>query len=294
MKNQDENKVSNKSYRISPDDANFDIYVLAGALAGLSVDMILFPIDTIKTRLQSPSGFRKSGGFSRIYSGIGSIATGSAPGAAIFFMVYESTKSLLQKNFPSFNENHRAGSYILAASCGEICACLIRVPVEVVKQRAQANQMNSWFVLRTTVKHTGLKGLYRGFSSTLIREIPFSAIQFPLWEFGKSFWSRFNDRSSQLDMCHPYQSMICGSIAGGVAAFLTTPLDVAKTQIMLGNFGAQNEIASPKNYLQTFKIIYSTRGFKGLFSGAIPRSIWISFGGAIFLGGYEKIISLLS
>ena len=39
----------------------------------------MFPLDTIKTRLQSVEGFRKAGGLRGIYSGIGSVAVGSVP-----------------------------------------------------------------------------------------------------------------------------------------------------------------------------------------------------------------------
>lgn len=51
----------------------------AGGVAGVSVDLILFPLDTIKTRLQSPQGFNKAGGFRGIYAGVPSAAIGSFP-----------------------------------------------------------------------------------------------------------------------------------------------------------------------------------------------------------------------
>lgn len=41
--------------------------------------MVLFPLDTLKTRLQAAQGFRKAGGFHGIYKGIGPQAIGSAP-----------------------------------------------------------------------------------------------------------------------------------------------------------------------------------------------------------------------
>lgn len=63
--------------------------LVAGGCAGTSVDVALFPIDTLKTRLQSPQGFVKAGGFSGIYNGLGAAAAGSAPGAALFFSTYE-------------------------------------------------------------------------------------------------------------------------------------------------------------------------------------------------------------
>ena len=42
----------------------------------MAVDLILFPLDTIKTRLQSATGFTRSGGLSSIYSGIASTLIG--------------------------------------------------------------------------------------------------------------------------------------------------------------------------------------------------------------------------
>ena len=105
--------------------------LLAGGMAGTAVDITLFPIDTIKTRLQSKAGFLKSGGFHRIYAGVGAAALGSAPNAALFFAAYETSKGVLRRDSP-FN-------HMIAASIGEISACLIRVPVEIVKQRRQAD-----------------------------------------------------------------------------------------------------------------------------------------------------------
>ena len=56
----------------------------AGGLAGTSVDLLFFPIDTVKTRLQSAQGFAKAGGFGGIYKGVGSVIVGSAPGGVYF------------------------------------------------------------------------------------------------------------------------------------------------------------------------------------------------------------------
>uniref|UniRef100_A0A8V0ZGS1 Mitochondrial S-adenosylmethionine carrier protein n=1 Tax=Gallus gallus TaxID=9031 RepID=A0A8V0ZGS1_CHICK len=75
---------------------------------------------------------------------------------------------------------------MVAASLGEVVACLIRVPSEVVKQRAQVSPSAGTFrILSHTLYHEGIQGLYRGYKSTVLREIPFSLVQFPLWEFLK-------------------------------------------------------------------------------------------------------------
>lgn len=60
-------------------------------------------------------------------------------------------------------------------------------------------------------------------------QIPFTSIQFPLYEFFKVRASyHLGDRPLKA-----YEAAGCGSVAGGVAAAATTPLDVLKTRVML-------------------------------------------------------------
>jgi solute carrier family 25 S-adenosylmethionine transporter 26 len=79
-------------------EPTFTISLLGGGIAGTTVDVALFPIDTIKTRLQSPQGFLKAGGFKGVYKGLSAAAVGSAPGASLFFATYEMAKQQLLKN----------------------------------------------------------------------------------------------------------------------------------------------------------------------------------------------------
>uniref|UniRef100_A0A8C1UKM2 Mitochondrial S-adenosylmethionine carrier protein n=1 Tax=Cyprinus carpio TaxID=7962 RepID=A0A8C1UKM2_CYPCA len=241
----------------------------AGGCAGMCVDLTLFPLDTIKTRLQSQQGFYKTGGFRGIYAGLPSAAIGSFPNAAVFFVTYESTKSL----FSGYSATNLAPiTHMLAASLGEIVACLIRVPTEVVKQRTQASpSLNTYRVLLNTLQEEVC--------------IPFSLVQFPLWEYLKAVW--WMRQGGRLDS---WQAAVCGALAGGVAAFVTTPLDVAKTWIMLAKTGTSTASGNIPTVLYE---VWRSRGIPGLFAGSIPRVTFISMGGFIFLGAYEKVRRML-
>lgn len=57
-------------------------------MAGLAVDTVMHPIDTIKTRQQLIRGGGSFFPSRMLYSGIGAVALGSAPSAAIFWAVY--------------------------------------------------------------------------------------------------------------------------------------------------------------------------------------------------------------
>jgi solute carrier family 25 S-adenosylmethionine transporter 26 len=118
---------------------------------------------------------------------------------------------------------------MIAAALGETTCCIVRVPFEVIKQRAQANRhLKAREILYHTVKTEGTIGLYRGYVSTITREIPFSFIQYPIWEYLKGKWGEFQGESID-----PWQGAVCGAIAGCIAAGTTTPLDVVKTRVML-------------------------------------------------------------
>nr|XP_023649728.1 S-adenosylmethionine mitochondrial carrier protein isoform X2 [Paramormyrops kingsleyae] len=61
----------------------FTASLVAGGIAGMCVDLTLFPLDTIKTRLQSPQGFARAGGLRGIYAGVPSAAVGSFPNGGL-------------------------------------------------------------------------------------------------------------------------------------------------------------------------------------------------------------------
>ncbi|KAI9803380.1 MAG: S-adenosylmethionine transporter [Piccolia ochrophora] len=269
--------------------------LLAGGIAGTTVDLSLYPIDTLKTRLQSSVGFGASGGISGVYKGVGSALVGSAPGAALFFVTYEATKQLFRAGRRA-DEKLAGGpgrgtlgawseplEHMGAASLGEVAACAVRVPTEVVKQRAQASQHpSSWSALRHILEQRrsiGLPGvwreLYRGWTITVVREVPFTVIQFPLWE-GMKEWRR---RTAGRDSITAVESGVFGSIAGAVAAGITTPLDVLKTRMMLSR--------DKQHVLPLLTQILRDSGPRAFFAGIGPRILWISAGGAIFLGSYQ-------
>lgn len=88
-------------------------------------------------------------------------------------------------------------------------ACLIRVPVEVIKQRRQA-------LLKDKVSSLGLKTLYRGYGTTVLRDMPFGFTQMPLWEYFKFRYKQYMKRE-----CTPLEGAICGAVSGNYSTKLS-------------------------------------------------------------------------
>ena len=279
--------------------------LLAGGLAGTSVDLALFPIDTLKTRLQSPYGFLAAGGFRGVYRGVLVAAIGSAPGAALFFSTYETMKPIISSQLRGGGNEivSAAPTHMISASIGECAACLIRVPTEVIKSKMQTNAIGSSSLsstIRTVLSERDgravgsnvLGGLYRGLGITLMREVPFAFIQFPIYERLKLEWKKTKSRHDDglVVECSPIQAAACGSIAGGIAAAITCPLDVIKTRLMLGT----DKLGVP--YLGVGDVVQRLAKEEGkaiFFSGIQPRVMWISIGGFVFFGAYETYRSFL-
>ncbi|RZC41889.1 S-adenosylmethionine mitochondrial carrier protein -like protein, partial [Asbolus verrucosus] len=176
-----------------------------GGAAGLTVDVVLFPLDTIKTRLQAAQGFAKAGGFRGVYKGLGPQVIGSAPQAALFFLTYESFKHYME---PKVGPHWLPFVHMTGASIAEVVACLIRVPIEVVKQRRQTSKHTSWRILRhawrtedkkvantlkvRTVlkqvhKELGIRGLFAGFVPRVLWITLGGYIFFGMYDLSKNF-----------------------------------------------------------------------------------------------------------
>ena len=105
--------------------------LVSGAAAGLAVDLALFPLDTLKVRLQASNTLQITK--NSLFRGVSSVMLGSAPGgtlllivAAIFFTTYQyGLTQLTLKNYPPTT------CLLLAASIAEICACVARVNFQI-------------------------------------------------------------------------------------------------------------------------------------------------------------------
>ena len=84
--------------------------------------------------------------------------------------------------------------------------------------------------MKAIYAEAGLLTFYTGYWTTVAREIPFSFIQFPIYEGLKKGWRKIQGSDTT-----PMQGAVCGSISGAISSAVTTPLDVVKTRMMLGS-----------------------------------------------------------
>jgi len=251
----------------------------AGATAGCSVEAALYPIDTIKTRLQamrSGGGFSallKAGGGRGLYAGIWGNLVGVAPASAVFMAVYEPVKQAVIAAVP--DDRSFLGPLSAGVAAG-IASSVIRVPTEVVKTRMQTGEFKHAFTaLKTILMREGTKGIFAGYGSFLLRDLPFDAIEFVTYEQLKKGYKKVVLKDSR-DL-NPAEHSVFGAGAGAATGLVTTPLDVLKTRLMIQ--GTSKKYA---NFLDCAMKIAAAEGPSALFRGWQPRVIWIGVGGSVF------------
>ncbi|XP_061345174.1 S-adenosylmethionine carrier 1, chloroplastic/mitochondrial-like [Gastrolobium bilobum] len=254
---------------------------IAGGVAGVIVEAALYPIDTIKTRLQVARG----GGeiiLKGLYSGLAGNLAGVLPASAIFIGVYEPTKQKLLKSLP---DHLSSVAHFAAGVIGGTASSFVRVPTEVIKQRMQTGQFGSAMAaVRLIVANEGFKGLYAGYGSFLLRDLPFDAIELCIYEQLRIGYKL----AAKRDLNDPENAML-GAFAGAITGAVTTPLDVVKTRLMVQ--GSQNHYHGIYDCVRT---IVKEEGAHALFKGIGPRVLWIGLGGSIFFGVLEKTKQILA
>ena len=252
----------------------------AGSIAGLAVDTLMYPLETIKTRLQCISGFQAAGGSTHLFRGLSSTLIGSAPTGALFFAGYEGTIRLLDTSLQG--QSPPATTVAFASCVGECIACLVRVPTENVKQNMMVNKFGEnglRATVRSLVEQRGIRGLWAGYGTTVARDTPFSMIQFVSFELMRG---ALRGRGWELNAL--VEGGVCGFAAGGFAALCTTPFDVVKTRIMLGEAGST----------KMSHVLTDIWKERKLFAGMAPRVLSNSLGGMVFLGSYSFCCDVLS
>ncbi|KAI9839764.1 MAG: hypothetical protein M1838_004258 [Thelocarpon superellum] len=298
-------------------NAHTDI-LLAGAIAAFSVDVLVYPLDTLKTRFQSPDYHRlyrnRTLLYRGLYQGLGSVVIATVPASGAFFTTYEGTKAFLHAHNPT---SPHGTPYVptalvhgAASATAELVSCAILTPAEVIKQNAQMVQgsassstSSTNATLQTLRRFQHPAQLWRGYFALAARNLPFTAMHFPLFEHLRMALVASRERAglqSDTVLHRGAITAVSAGAAGAVAAVLTTPVDVVKTRIMLaagetrgavhalaGSAADKEKAGNRPGAYAIGRQILRAEGVRGLWRGGLLRGAWTAMGSGLYLGIYE-------
>ncbi|XP_075009323.1 electrogenic aspartate/glutamate antiporter SLC25A12, mitochondrial isoform X3 [Calonectris borealis] len=265
-----------------------------GSIAGAVGATAVYPIDLVKTRMQNQ---RSSGsvvgelmyknsfdcfkkvlrfeGFFGLYRGLLPQLIGVAPEKAIKLTVNDFVRDKFTKkdgSIPFLAE-------VFAGGCAGASQVIFTNPLEIVKIRLQvAGEITTGprVSALSVIKDLGLLGLYKGAKACFLRDIPFSAIYFPVYAHSKLMLADENGHVGGLNL------LTAGAIAGVPAASLVTPADVIKTRLQVAARAGQTTYSG---VIDCFGKILREEG---------PSAFWKGAGARVFRSSPQFGVTLVT
>jgi len=246
--------------------------VLSGSVAGISATIVVHPLDTIRTRLQTAevSGAKYSGaldcavktlryeGWKALYKGIWSPLMAQAVYKAVIFTTYNGVKRALDRPFSSIPsssskiENGRRagiGQIMLAGAVAGGVNSFVVTPVELIRNnlmvqydskisRDKQSGKGSFKprgdvdIARDVIRQRGIMGMWRGILPTFLRD-----------SIGVAAWFGFFEMTHrhvcpQIGLTGTPGLMLSG-IAGGIGFWVVAfPLDTIKSMVQVDSSSA--------------------------------------------------------
>ncbi|KAF9539094.1 mitochondrial aspartate-glutamate transporter agc1 [Mortierella hygrophila] len=257
---------------------------LLGSISGAVGATVVYPIDLVKTRMQNQRSkvvgellyknsidcfqkVLKNEGVLGLYRGLGPQLVGVAPEKAIKLTMND----LVRRHLTDRSGNITFVGELIAGGVAGGSQVVFTNPLEIVKIRLQiaGEAAKSLDVgprpsAMTIVRTLGIVGLYKGASACLLRDIPFSAIYFPVYaHLKKDLYGEGPDHKLTIG-----QLLISGAVAGMPAAYFTTPADVIKTRLQVE---AKKGQSTYTGIMDAARKIYAEEGLRAFFKGGPAR-----------------------
>ncbi|XP_037090063.1 solute carrier family 25 member 40-like [Pollicipes pollicipes] len=227
----------------------------------------------------------RADGVASLWSGLSPTLVSAIPSTVVYFATYDQTRLLLRDRWGTPAVPQPAWVPMVAGAAARVWSSTLVAPLELVRTRMQATRMRYTEVgaaVRQLLREQGPRGLWKGLTPTLIRDVPFSALY---WGSYESLKLAFNQQTPS-----PLFSFVAGSSAGTLAAVLTLPFDVVKThwQIEFGERVLGGEpTRADTGVAVALRDIYRRAGVRGLFAGLVPRVVKVAPACAIMITSYE-------
>ncbi|KAL2208141.1 mitochondrial 2-oxodicarboxylate carrier 2 [Sarocladium strictum] len=275
----------------------FQYQFAAGAIAGVSEILVMYPLDVVKTRVQLQTAgatgaeayngmvdcFRKivkHEGFSRLYRGISAPILMEAPKRATKFAANDEWGKVYRNLF-GMSKMNQPLSILTGATAGATEAIVV-VPFELIKIRLQdkasAGRYNGMVdCVIKTVRNEGILTLYQGLESTMWRHILWNAGYFGCIFQVRTMLPVATDKKSKVT-----NDLVSGAVGGTVGTILNTPMDVVKSRIQ----NTPKVAGQVPKYNWAWPAIFTVareEGFAALYKGFLPKVLRLGPGGGILL-----------
>ncbi|EGG18534.1 mitochondrial substrate carrier family protein [Cavenderia fasciculata] len=258
---------------ISWDDMDPKKYYGYNMIFCLAIDGMMYPLDVVRTRLQVQGSsivaqnfphyngtwdglksISRLEGYKGFYRGFINCEVGYLSSKMVYFGCYEQSKQYLKNN----NFGHTS-SYISGA-LAELSSLAIWVPFDVTTQKCQIQgktnkYVNAYEIFKQSYNERGVRGLYRGFGATIIRNVPYSAIWWGTYEHSKDILHKIDIRAKlglpqrsttqylavsendhEVENEDPVVHMFAGFTSAVISTVLCNPFDVIKTRLQTGSY----------------------------------------------------------
>jgi len=259
--------------------------VVSGAASGAAVSALLFPVNTVKTRLMAGGQLLTRATFSNLWAGSRFDLVAQAVTTAVFFGAYGRAKSRISESKGESNIN--GIDTLKAGAAAGLASSLFAVPAEVVRQHVQARVFpKAPAAVVGIVRKYGPQGLYRGYGASLARDLPFDAMQITVYEVLRRSYLAARSKTD----LSPTETAGLGGAAGAITGLLSTPLDSVRTYAVLKGATGGHHLSMKSAASELLR----NKGVRGLFRGAGARSLEIALGGMVFFTVLERAQYILA
>ncbi|KAJ2780714.1 hypothetical protein H4R18_003301 [Coemansia javaensis] len=283
----------------------FHFQFAAGAIAGVSEILCMYPLDVAKTRLMLQVGggggdqyksildvfsrIVREEGASRLYRGILPPIMVEAPKRAIKFASNDTYGAMYKQLFGK-DKLTQPLAIMTGVSAGVTEALIVATP-ELVKIRLQAKENAGRYAgtmdcVRKIYAEEGLRAFANGLEATVWRHALWNGGYFGSIFAIKEVLPKAESKRGELAV-----NFVAGAIGGTIGTTLNTPPDVVKTRIQ--NFNPARGAPPYTTFLAGARAIAREEGFRALYKGYVPKVLRLGPGGGILLVVYDHVTTYM-
>ncbi|KAI0151051.1 mitochondrial carrier domain-containing protein [Pestalotiopsis sp. NC0098] len=268
------------------------ISLVSGGVAGAVEASITYPFEFAKTRAQLGGTLNKTSnplkaiseivrqsGITSIYTGCSSLILGTTLKAGVRFLSFDYIKSLLAEDNGKLSPTNGILAGMLAGAVESVVAV---TPTERIKTALidQASNRNggrcpsAFLATSLLIRERGVRELYRGLSSTTLKQSSTSAVRMGSYNALKNMAEKFSvPQNAGI-------TFATGATAGVITVYMTQPFDTIKTR---------SQSAAGATTADAFRSVLADGGVRAFWKGSTMRLGRLIFSGGIVFTVYEKV-----